>query len=168
MYGYISTSPLDKAISRYVLELTGGLRDDLLSEYDEVITFNDFLTDRMLVIQAVQAGLPYSIFELIQEQTPLTDSDWIEALGISSKSLQRYRAASDHIFKPIHSEKIIAMAEVSQLGVEVLGSLEKFELWLQTPSYALGNMKPRDLLMNSYGVDLVMTELTHIDHGIFV
>jgi uncharacterized protein (DUF2384 family) len=39
---------------------------------------------------------------------------------------------------------------------------------LETPSYALGGMKPMDMLRDSYGKELVMGELTRINHGILV
>ena len=47
-------------------------------------------------------------------------------------------------------------------------STEQFYLWLNTPSYALGNLKPAELLKDSYGKELVMGELNRIEQGIFV
>jgi putative toxin-antitoxin system antitoxin component (TIGR02293 family) len=58
------------------------------------------------------------------------------------------------------------MAEVTQLGLEVFGNMEKFKLWLETPSYALGNLKPLELLKDSYGKEMVTGELTRINYGI--
>ncbi len=60
------------------------------------------------------------------------------------------------------------MAEVTNIGKEVLGKIEKFKLWLDTPNFALGNLKPMELLKDSYGKELVISELTHINHGILV
>jgi uncharacterized protein (DUF2384 family) len=39
-------------------------------------------------------------------------------------------------------------------------------MWLETPNFALGNQKPFELLKDSYGKEMVMGELTRIDHGI--
>ena len=44
----------------------------------------------------------------------------------------------------------------------------QFHTWLYTPSFALGGLKPFDLLSDSYGKEMVMTELHKIDEGIFV
>ena len=85
---------------------------------------------------------------------------------MSTKSLQRYKSDA-RAFKPIHSEKIIEMAEVTEIGVEVFGDMEKFKQWLYTPNFALGKMPPMDLLADSYGKDLVISELNRINHGIF-
>ena len=60
------------------------------------------------------------------------------------------------------------MAEVTNVGKEVFGDLEKFKLWLNTPNFALGNVKPVELLRVSYGKEMVLGELNRIEHGIFV
>ncbi len=132
------------------------------------ITYDRFLEDRMLIISAIRAGIPYTLFNLIRALTPFTEKDWADFLNVSTKSMQRYGASIRHRFKPIHSEKIIEMAEVTKLGLDVFGDMEKLRLWLDTPSYALGGMKPMDLLRDSYGKELVVGELTRINHGILV
>ena len=39
---------------------------DLYWEFDRKITYNDFLSNKMLIILAIRAGIPYSLFKLIQ------------------------------------------------------------------------------------------------------
>lgn len=131
------------------------------------ITYESLLSDKMLLVSVIRSGLPYSFFEEVQHYTPFNESDWAAFFDISTKSLQRYKVASEHRFKPIHSEKIIEMAEVTLSGLEVFGSSEKFRLWLNTPNYALGNQKPVELLRDSYGKEMVLSELVRINHGIF-
>lgn len=60
------------------------------------------------------------------------------------------------------------MAEVTNAGKEVFGDIDKFKLWLDTPNFSLGNLKPMDLLKDSYGKELVISELTRINYGILV
>jgi putative toxin-antitoxin system antitoxin component (TIGR02293 family) len=60
------------------------------------------------------------------------------------------------------------MAEVTNIGKEVFGGTDKFRLWLDTPNFALGNMKPIELLKDSYGKEMVVAELTRINHGILL
>lgn len=132
------------------------------------IGFNEFLADKMLIIAAIRVGIPYSLFELIQYQTPLSDNDWADFLGISTKSLHRYKTSNQHRFKAIHSEKIIEIAEVTEVGLEVFGGMDKLKLWLDTPNFALGKLKPIELLKDSYGKELVLSELTRINYGILV
>ena len=129
------------------------------------VTYADFLSNKMLMIYVIREGVPYSLFTLIQDFTPFTDDIWADFLDISTKSLHRYKQSSKS-FKSIQSEKIIEMAEVTNVGIDVFGDMEKFKLWLETPNFSLGNLKPLELLKDSYGKELVISELTRINYGI--
>ncbi len=131
------------------------------------ISYRDFLSDRMLLIQAIRAGLPFYIFSLIKQNSPFTDEEWADFLSISLKSLNRYKSSDGFRFKSIHSEKIFEIAEVLEKGRSVFDDEAKFLLWLKSPSFALGNLSPLDLISDSYGKELVMGELHRIDYGIF-
>ena len=156
---------LDKGIASYFKGLT---TNDFQIKINKHITYDTFLEDKLLMIVAIRKGIPYSLFDLIQGYTPFTENDWATFLDISTKSLQRYRASSSFHFKPIHSEKIIEMAEVTKVGLDVFGDMEKLKLWLNTPNYALGQLKPIELLKDSYGKEMVISELTRISYGILV
>jgi len=131
------------------------------------LTYSQFLSDKMLMISLIRNGVPYSLFDLIKSSAPFSEGDWAAFLDMSTKSLQRYKQGAKN-FKPIHSEKIIEMAEVTNFGKDVFGDEGKFKLWLNTPSFALGGERPVDLLRDSYGKELVMGEIHRIAHGILV
>jgi len=131
------------------------------------LTYSEFLSNKMLIISVIKSGVPYSLFDLIKDVTPFTENDWAKFLNISTKTLHRCKKDSKR-FKPLQSEKIIEMAEVTNIGRETFGEVEKFKLWLDTPNYSLGNLKPMELLGDSYGKELVIGELTRINHGILV
>jgi len=131
------------------------------------ISHSDFFKDKLMMIGVIREGVPYSLFTIIQDYTPFTEKDWSNFLDLSTKSLLRYKQSTKN-FKPIHSEKIIEMAEVTTIGLDVFGNMEKFKLWLETPNFSLGNLKPIDLLRDSYGKELVISELTRINYGILV
>lgn len=155
---------LDKEISLFfnrtaVSKSTSSVRKEF--------TYSSFISDKMMIIEAIRIGIPYSLFDLIQHYTPFSENDWANFLDISTKSLQRYKQSSKQ-FKPNQSEKIIEMAEVTSVGLDVFGDMNKFKLWLDTPSFALGNLKPMDLIKDSYGKELVVSELTRINYGILV
>jgi putative toxin-antitoxin system antitoxin component (TIGR02293 family) len=156
---------LDKRVASFLRE---ARLTQFKSDIKGNVSYNDFLANKMLIIAAIRVGIPYSLFNLIQLYTPFSDSDWADFLDISTKSLQRYKTNTDHHFKSIHSEKIIEMAEVTKVGLDVFGDMEKLKLWLNTPSFALGKLKPIELLKDSYGKELVISELIRINHGILV
>ena len=153
---------LDKEISMLFNRTSVGNRT---STVKKEVTYSGFISDKMLIIDAIRVGIPYSLFDLIQQYTPFSESDWANFLDLSTKSLQRYKQSSKQ-FKPNQSEKIIEMAEVTNVGLDVFGDMHKFKLWLDTPNFALGNLKPMDLIKDSYGKELVISELTRISYGI--
>ncbi len=153
---------LNEEISK-VIKNSGKSKYLIPSESE--ITYSDFLKSKLMIVHVIRAGVPYSLFARIQEYTPFSEKDWSDFLDISTKSLQRYKQ-SPKKFKPIQSEKIIEMAEVTNVGLDVFGDMDKFKLWLNTPGFALGNIKPIDLLRDSYGKEMVMGELTRINYGI--
>lgn len=158
------TNKLDKEISNIVKRASF---DKAFISTKKDITYSDFLSNKMLMIFVIREGVPYSLFNLIQNFTPFSEDNWADFLDISRKSLHRYKQTSKS-FKSIQSEKIIEMSEVTKVGLDVFGEMEKFKLWLETPNYSLGSLKPLELLKDSYGKELVISELTRINYGILV
>ena len=156
---------LDRAIQVYLSNLE---KDSEVRIINTDLSFSEFLQNKILIIHSIRNGFPFSLFEQIKLLIPFTDTDWAEFLNISLKSLQRYKNEKGFYFKPIHTEKIIEIAEVANFGSEIFDNPKKFEKWLYTPSLALGNLEPAVLLRDSYGKELVMAELNRIDQGIFV
>ena len=156
---------LDNEINRFVSE---SKVEYIPVDLNKKLTYSEFLADKILIISAIRKGIPYSLFHAIQEYTPFSESDWAKLLNISTKSLQRYKMSETHAFKSLQSEKIIAMAEVTKIGLDVFDDLAQFKLWLNTPNFALGNNKPIELLTDSYGKELVVSELIRVQHGIMV
>jgi len=165
----LSKSQLEE---RLVKEFSSLLTESRIKGFpidtERKITYEEFFSDKMLIITAIRIGIPYPLFELIQQYTPFTEGEWAEFLGISTKSLQRYKASEAHFFNPIYSEKIIEMVEVTKAGLDIFDTIEKLNLWLNTPNFSLGKVKPIDLLKDSYGKELVLSELVRIGYGILV
>ncbi len=123
--------------------------------------------NRMSIIDSIKQGVSYKLFSYIKNRCPFSDEQWAGFLGISTKSLQRYALAQTHVFKPIHSEKIIEIAEVCDAGMEVFN--DKYDLydWFTKPAFAFDYEVPMHFLDTSYGVQLVFVQLKRFAHGIF-
>lgn len=143
-----------------------------LEGFDEAnepsISYKSFLEDKFLVANAVKKGVTTNLFEEISSNAPFDDQQWSDFLNINLRTLQRYKKESDHVFKPIQSEKIFELAEVINVGHHVFDSPEDFNIWLNSPSVAMGNCKPIDLIGTSYGKDLALAELNRIEYGVFI
>jgi putative toxin-antitoxin system antitoxin component (TIGR02293 family) len=154
---------LDKAIAAVVRRRGNSNRIFSVT----VKSYDDFLSNKRAIISVIREGVPYSLFKVIREYSPFSEGDWSVFLNISSKSLQRYKQ-EEADFKPSQSEKIIEVAEVTQKGIDTFGDVSKFKQWLETPNFSLGNVKPLELLKDSYGKEMVISELVRIDHGILI
>ncbi len=147
---------------------TESLESNLAVHISEpALAYENFFDNKMLVIHSIREGFTYDAFHKVKEVTPFSDNDWADYLNLSLKTLQRHKKEEDFRFKPIHTEKIIELAEVTQMGNKVFEDTQLFYQWLQLPSMALGNMKPAELLKDSYGKEMVIAELNRIEHGIF-
>ncbi|MCF8302943.1 MAG: DUF2384 domain-containing protein [Bacteroidales bacterium] len=117
------------------------------------------------LIKLVNNGIPYSIFRELSKMVSLSTTDWPRILHISERTFQRYKK-EDRKFDKMQSEKIVQVILLFKYGVEVFGDEKKFNTWLKTENMALGKIKPKELLDNSFGIDLIKNELTRIEHGI--
>lgn len=161
---YIKRNSLNEAVATYVTRFE---QENPLRVAHKNISYEHLLNDKMLLVNAIQEGIPISLFNLIKKEMPFSDDEWAGFLDLSKRSLDRFRAQGDHVFKSIHSEKIFELAEVTQLGNGVFDGKDDFYTWLTTINFALGNNRPIDLLNNSYGKEMVINELHAIDQGIF-
>lgn len=153
----------NKELRQYIKSFSRGKR---FKQND--VTYYKILKDKLLISTAVRHGVTNQLFDEIKANSPFDDKQWSTFLNLNIRTLQRYKVAKDHVFKPLPSEKIFELAEVIALGNIVFDSPDDFRIWLLTPSIALGKEKPINLLDNSYGMDLVIAELNRIEHGVFV
>jgi putative toxin-antitoxin system antitoxin component (TIGR02293 family) len=84
---------------------------------------------------------------------------------LSERTIQRYKV-ENRTFDPLQSEKIIEIALFYNKGVEVFGTSVQFNSWLETNNLALGNIKPKMLLDNTFGISMLKDELIRIEHGV--
>ncbi len=117
------------------------------------------------VINTVRRGVGFEAFLNLVKKSPFNIAEWSVFLHLSERTMQRYKKESK-TFEPIHSEKILEIALLYQKGVEVFGNNERFDTWLTSNNIALGNVKPRDLLDNTFGISLIKDELGRIEYGV--
>ncbi|GAA4299254.1 type II RES/Xre toxin-antitoxin system antitoxin [Nibribacter koreensis] len=121
--------------------------------------------DILLLVQTVRAGIKYPLFVKIASQSPFNLSEWSVFLHLSERTIQRYKKEKK-TFDPIHSEKILEVTLLYKRGIEVFGSPENFNAWLEAKNVALGGITPKSLLDTTFGISLLKDELTRIEHGV--
>lgn len=119
----------------------------------------------MSLVKMVRNGVGFAAFDKFANKSPFSNNEWSIYLHLSERTMQRYRIEK-RTFDPLQSEKIIEIALFYNKGIEVFGSAEKFDSWLETDNLALGKIKPKMLLDNSFGINMLRDELTAIEYGI--
>ena len=133
---------------------------------DQRLTYNSIDDkDIFFLIKTIRKGIKYSSFMLFIEDSPFSLIEWSGFLHLSERTMQRYKKESK-LFDPIYSEKIVEIMLLYKFGVEVFGSKEKFNNWIETKNLSLGGIKPKELLDNTFGIGLIKDELTRIEYGI--
>lgn len=117
------------------------------------------------LIDMVRQGIKFSNFTELVKSSPFNINEWSDFLHLSERTMQRYKKEKA-TFGNIHSEKILQITLLFKYGVDVFGDKKKFNAWLETDNLALGRVKPKELLDNSFGIDLIKDELTRIEHGV--
>ena len=63
-------------------EIASFLKTSNIQTRQKKVTYGNFLEDKMLIIVAIRAGIPYSLFHLIQDYTPFSEADWANFLDL--------------------------------------------------------------------------------------
>jgi putative toxin-antitoxin system antitoxin component (TIGR02293 family) len=119
----------------------------------------------LYVIREVRKGIAYTSFTNAVKNVPLTLKEWSGILDLSERTLQRYKK-NRRAFDTLQSEKIVQVTLLIRYGRDVFGDEKKFNMWLNTENLSIGNVKPKELLDSSFGIDLLKDELTRIENGI--
>jgi putative toxin-antitoxin system antitoxin component (TIGR02293 family) len=117
------------------------------------------------LVEMVRQGVGIAAFDSFANKSPFSIAEWSGFLHLSERTIQRYRSEK-RAFDPLQSEKIIEIALFYNKGIEVFGTAEKFNSWLETDNLAIGGMKPKTLLDNSFGIGILQDELIAIEYGI--
>jgi len=134
-----------------------------INEIHDILTYS---ADALSLIEMVRKGINYSSYLPIFEKSSINIQEWAHILQVSERTIQRHKKENIS-FKPLQSEKILQIAFLIDKGQEVFGDNTKFSQWLGAECLALGGNKPKELLDNFFGIQLIENELEKIQHGIF-
>lgn len=117
------------------------------------------------VIKTVREGIRYATFIDISKDMPFSGSEWAHFLHVSERTMLRYKN-DNLIFDSLQTEKVLQLSMIYEKGLDVFGEKVYLDIWLNTQNVALGGLKPKELLDNSFGIKLIEDELVRIEHGV--
>jgi putative toxin-antitoxin system antitoxin component (TIGR02293 family) len=123
----------------------------------------------LAVHEFLSQGLPRAaLTHLFENVLLLRSPDLFElALGMSFRTLQRFKAKPRKPLSKEQSGRTWKFAEILAKATEVFGSREEAEQWLERPAIGLEQRRPIDLLATPAGVKLVEEFLDRIEYGVY-
>ena len=119
--------------------------------------------------EVLSRGLPAgALLHLVSAVSFLQQGDALKkAIGLSLRTLQRHKARrAPQLLSVEQSNRAWRFAEIFAHAVDVMGSADAAEAWLNKPAIGLANRTPVDLLATSAGVEAVEEYLTRLEYGV--
>lgn len=107
----------------------------------------------------------YKAFRKISDKVTFTLQEWSDILHISERTLHRYAKANSS-FPFSVADRILQIDKVIKRGIEVFGNLDKFISWIRSNPYMLEGRLSLQSLRSIEGINMVLTQLGRIEHGI--
>ena len=104
-------------------------------------------------------------FKKIADKLPFTQKEWADILHVSERTLQR-DAKDDGSFNFSVTDRILQIDKVIKRGIEVFGNIDKFFSWLKSNPYMLEGRLSVQSLRSFEGINMILTQLGRIEHGI--
>jgi putative toxin-antitoxin system antitoxin component (TIGR02293 family) len=123
---------------------------------------NDAPGFQMELIDRIRVGVKKSEWKDFIAEIGATEKEFEYILPTSISSMQKKM-----LYDRETSERIYELARLFGLGYVVFDSISEFKQWLMTPSKALGNKQPFDLLDSSLGFEMVENEIIRIQHNVY-
>jgi putative toxin-antitoxin system antitoxin component (TIGR02293 family) len=116
-------------------------------------------------ITLIRQGVTRNSLEHLMLRTGLSVHEMADFLETTDRTLRRY-GADDKLTRE-QSERALEIAKLYTRGEEVFGDAETFKRWMDSNIRALGLQKPKSFLDTSLGIDLLLTILGRIEHGVY-
>ena len=149
-----------------ISHMADSSRHDVLRDTAALLGIRTPVNHVLDLLPAVRRGLPFSAMGAVAKRMDLNVIAAFEPLGLARRTIAR-RSKTRQRLTAGESELVLRLARGIVEATAVLGTPEKAQRWLQTPSRALGGEIPLRLLDTDIGAEIVREELGRIDHGVF-
>jgi putative toxin-antitoxin system antitoxin component (TIGR02293 family) len=114
----------------------------------------------------VRSGLPLASAFAFKEALRLTNAELAALLGMSVRTLSRLHPEKARL-DPVNGDRLLRVARLYAIAVEVLEDPESARHWLKTPQRALGGAVPLEHAETDVGLRAVETLLGRMEHGVY-
>ena len=119
-------------------------------------------------LDALNRGLPSSVFPGLARQLNLSSAGLATVLGLSERTLRSRTTTPRSRLTGDEAERAFRAFRVFKRAKEVLGDEDAARAWLATPQRAVANRAPLALLTRDVGADEVLNVLGAIGEGVYL
>lgn len=124
-------------------------------------------TSKLELVATVQAGLPYTAFESLQEELGIPSGKLAEAVLISHRTLARRKEKGR--FQPDESDRILRIARLVDKTTRLFeGDRNDANRWFTTPKMALSGKSPLEFSQTEVGAREVEALVDRLEHGVII
>jgi len=164
VYIFVANDAVMKKTKKYPTEESGNMGS--VNEPSEAYVLSSYTNQNAhTLLRVIRDGISYEEFDRIKDNSGLSLAEWANYLNLSERTLLRYAKNEENLDKGT-SERVIEIAMLQEKAVEVFGSLEVFNQWMNSPVRALDKTKPKEYLDSSIGIQILTNLLGRIEHGI--
>ncbi len=117
---------------------------------------------KLEIIDRIRTGVKKTDWKQLINNLGATEKEFEHILPASISSMQKKT-----VYGKETSERIYEVARLYGQGYQVFDTKDDFKNWLTTPSRALGDKKPFDLLDSSLGFEMVENEIIRIQYNVY-
>lgn len=115
-------------------------------------------------VRVAKAGIEVAGVEKFATDIGWNNARMARSIGVSTRTFLRHKETQ----KPLDvktSQNAIAVAKLSDAGVEYFGSDEQWNLWLDTPHIQFDKQPPKDVIDTIQGRELINRIIMGLEHG---
>ena len=133
----------------------------LPSEFEEI---PNRMSDGDVVFWMKSNDVNWSFINMFKGFTSIRDETISEWLNISVRTLRNYKKPENRIKENI-KEHILLLLSLFKHGIEVFGSIENFNQWLNSENFYFDGLNPESFLNTISGIRFLDDRLTGMEYG---
>ncbi len=122
------------------------------------------MSDSEILIFLQNKDINWEYINYIKALTGFKDDVISEWLNISVRTFRSYKQSKNK-FKANIKEHILLLLSLIKHGIQIFGSQNEFDKWLNTPNFYFDNRNPVSYLNTITGIRFVDDRLTALEYG---